>query len=126
MMNEKTKTELKFTENMPANVVDLLLTLALSENEYYANKALLELKKSDLLIGTDWEKELQKKKPTIAEKEAWIQTRPVIMKIEEDVRAARIKKNFHQRLFDAVMEDKVFLEDYIPDNVNGDDVERRG
>lgn len=78
MMNEKTKTELKFTENMPANVVDLL-------------------------------------------------TRPGIMKIEEDVRAARIKKNFHQRLFDAVMEDKVFLEDYIPDNVkSGDDVERRG
>lgn len=119
------KSELKFIENMPTSMIDLLMTFALSENEYYANKALLELKKSDLLIGTDWEKELQKKKPTIAEKEAWIQTRPVIMKIEEDVRAARIKKNFHQRLFDAVMEDKVFLEDYIPD-VNGDDVERRG
>ena len=120
------KSELKFIENMPTSMIDLLMTLALSENEYYAEKSHLELSKNDLLIGTDWEKELEKKKPTVGEKEAWIQTRPVIMKIEEDVRAARIKKNFHQRLFDAVMEDKVFLEDYIHDNVNGDDVERRG
>lgn len=129
MMTEKetvAKSELKFIENMPVNVVDLLLTLALSENEYYAEKSHLELRKNDLLIMTDWEKELQKKKPTVGEKEAWIQTRPVIMKIEGDVRVARIQKNFYQRLFDAVMEDKVFLEDYIPDNVNGDDVERRG
>jgi len=108
------KSELKFIENMPTSMIDLLRTLALSENEYYAEKSHLELKKSEFLIGTDWEKELQKKKPTVGEKEAWIQTRPVIMKIEEDVRAARIKKNFYQRLFDAVMEDKVSPQDFAP------------
>ena len=108
------KSELKFIENMPTCMIDLLKALTLSENEYYAEKSHLELRKNDLLIMTDWEKELQKKKPTVGEKEAWIQTRPVIVKLAADVRAARIKKNFYQRLFDAVMEDKVFPEDFAP------------
>ena len=118
MMTEKEtvapKSELKFIENMPTSMIDLLRTLALSENEYYAEKSHLELRKNDLLIMTDWEKELQKKKPTVGEKEAWIQTRPVIVKLAADVRAARIKKNFYQRLFDAVMEDKVSPEAFAP------------
>ena len=107
------KSELKFIE-MPTSMIDLLWTLALSENEYYAEKSHLELRKNDLLIMTDWEKELAKKKPTVGEKEAWIQTRPVIVKLAADVRAARIKKNFYQRLFDAVMEDKVSPEAFAP------------
>ena len=108
------KSELKFIENMPTSMIDLLRTLALSENEYYAEKSDLELRKNDLLIMTDWEKELQKKKPTVGEKEAWIQTRPAIVKLAADVRTARIKKNFYQRLFDAVLADKVFPEDFAP------------
>ena len=118
MMTEKEsvapKSELNFIENMPTCMIDLLRELTLSENEYYAEKSHLELRKNELLIMVDWEKELQKKKPTVGEKEAWIQTRPDIVKLAADVRAARIKKNFYQRVFDAVMEDKVFPEDFAP------------
>ena len=54
------------------NVVKTIKLLNKAESDYCLAKRGLEVAKAEMTLHTDWEAELGKAKPTVAEKEAFI------------------------------------------------------
>lgn len=76
----------------------LINELAEIENEYEQLKLDLVEEKANITLDTDWEKALNKAKPTVGEKEAYIkrQTLP----LERRIKILKVKRNTMRRIYD--------------------------
>ena len=106
-------------EVMPSDIVHLIGLLSVAENRYQKKKRRVELLKYELLLNTNWAETLGNKKPTIAEKEAYILSHKKILQFQEEEICMKITRDFYKRLFDAVMAGQLMLEEELEEYNEG-------
>ena len=90
---------------MDNEIVEFLIktanTVAIRENKYKEKKVELDLAKADMNLNTDWEKALQKDKPTVNEKESYIKLQTA--DLQREVNELKIKRDYCRRVFEIHM-----------------------
>lgn len=90
---------------MDNEIVEFLIktanTVAIRENKYKEKKVELDLAKADMNLNTDWEKALQKAKPTVAEKESYVKLQTA--DLQREVNELKIKRDYCRRVFEIHM-----------------------
>ena len=87
---------------MDNEIVEFLIktanTVAVREKEYKDAKLEFDLLKSKYQLLNDWEKLLDKKKPTVSEKEAYVKVETE--ELQRKVNELKIKRDYCRRVFE--------------------------